>query len=208
MKKFLQFINENKSTSKFKIGDKVYYHGRLISLHGYYYVGHIFDLSDSPDRPRKDNRYLYKLYQDIIPANITLTNVSEESLSRTKEEGDRKSEDLLKKKEMLKLKMKDVDPFGEEDWENENVHNDVDPYDEENWEDDENMCPYCDGTGMEEWGDNCEDCGGSGKIDNSVSDDVDRYRDYCRDCGSFIPEQFLTAGLCEYCLNHHEEFNF
>ena len=43
---------------------------------------------------------------------------------------------IIKRREELKNRMKDVDPYGEEDWENEsNTFNELDPYGEEIWED-------------------------------------------------------------------------
>lgn len=79
--------------SKYKIGDRVYYHGMHRQVHDYYTISDIY-------YEEKIHTYRYDLR-----GKITLYGAWEKSLSEEDEEYKKRIEQF-----------KEIDPYGEEDW--------------------------------------------------------------------------------------------
>jgi len=99
MKTFVQF---NKNKSKYKIGDVVYYHGMHRNAHGYYVIKNYYCSNDQ-------NMWKYDL-ESLNKNTVQLSYIWEISLSKTKEE-------FQENQRIKSEKYKDIDPYGEEEWE-------------------------------------------------------------------------------------------
>ncbi len=118
----------------FKVGDTVYYHGRLRKHHGYYKVKERYhsSLFQQSELEKGDTGWRYDLSEDGV--HIFIRGSWEMSSSPTEEEGKRKDKEYQDKKEELRKLHMDFDPYGEEVW--ESIRQD-DPYGEEIWENEE-----------------------------------------------------------------------
>lgn len=99
MKTFVQF---NKNKSKYKIGDVVYYHGMHRNARGYYVIKNYYCSNDQ-------NMWKYDL-ESLNKNTVQLSYIWEISLSKTKEE-------FQENQRIKSEKYKDIDPYGEEEWE-------------------------------------------------------------------------------------------
>jgi hypothetical protein len=198
----------------FKVGDTVYYHGRLREHHGYYIVKNRYHASlfQQAELEKGDTGWRYDLNKDGDDT-VYIRGSWEMSSSPTEEEGKRKDAEFHKRKEDQRLLHIDFDPYGEEIWE----HNDVDPYGEEDWEDKNKNPDIFDILLPDEDFDDREDryfhrvgeCRRCGRYapDALMLDDVCpacREEDNkCNICGSYVPHEFLHDGICDACLKEH-----
>lgn len=199
------------------IGDRVYYHGSLKDVHGYYIIQRIFQVVNFEEPEKGDNGWRYNLNNN----QRALRGVWGMSLSPNEEEGRRKYLEYHKRKEDLRLLHIEHDPYGEEIW--ENVNNDIDPYNEENWNEDKEKEEFERGildalddldydhdleTAMNRRrGNICRICGRYAPNDMMLDqvcqgcrDYNDRFLNHCRSCDRYMPEKYLDLnGYCEMC---------
>jgi len=111
----------------YNLGDRVYYHGYYRDHHGYYTITKVNHLIHMEQPEQGDTGWRYNLRTN---AGKLISWAWEISLSLTEEEGRRKDKEYHERKERTRELMKDIDPYGEEIWENKS---DIDPYGEEDW---------------------------------------------------------------------------
>ena len=193
----------------FKVGDTVYYHGRLREHHGYYIVINRYHMSSAkfdPELEKGDTGWRYDLGKDGV--HIFIRGSWEMSSSSTEEEGKRKDKEYHEKKEELRKLHMDFDPYGEEEWENESLQvDDLDPYGEEDWEDKNKHSEFDIFDDREEnlyrrVGE-CRRCGRYAPHALMLDDVCPACREednHCYMCGSYVPHEFLHDGSCDACL--------
>jgi hypothetical protein len=187
-------IFENINNPKYKTGDKVYYHGSIITHHGYYTV-----INQTYD----DKMWKYILHNE--KTLIYLKYVWETSISETEKEGKIKNKEFNDRR-LMRL---EFDPYGEEEWENESVQNDIDPYGEENWNEEEIDEDEDDDDNEDDedvYNPNvCRSCGNYVPNVNMLDDLCPncRYKEesHCISCGTYVPKEFLDKDrMCDLCL--------
>ena len=198
--KYKTFELFNSIESKYKKGDKVYYHGGIRDHHGYYIVEDVY-------WDKRQDMWRYDLKKDVLYLSRldelynSLSGAWESSLSHTEEEGKIKDKEFHDRQE----NMRGIDPYLEEVWES----HDNDPYNEERWDGelDPKLGSFEDNDREEMYEQGFGECRLCGRYapNHLMLDDVCRDcredENHCTGCGSYVPKEFLEHGLCNICKN-------
>lgn len=114
IKKFDNFLNEGKKED-FKIGDEVICNGRMDNINFNGEIGIITNIKCNSNYAtvKFPTRFDDHLHQGNNDKTNSSYDIRFEYLSSADPETQQR---LLKKKEEMRIKMMDVDPYGEEDW--------------------------------------------------------------------------------------------
>lgn len=97
----------------YKIGDNVYYHGMFKRNHGHYTINRLFHAVPNEESEKGDTGWRYLLSN----GKMLINGAWEMSISLTEEEGIIKDREYHERKDLLRKKYIDIDPYGEEIWE-------------------------------------------------------------------------------------------